>query len=110
MIQKFIALSRFILKEKYFLQKFQIRYFNPKTRQFYYHAAFPDDSTISPPESASQSPPRNLIVAGEPETFGDYSHPYFAHHMVRNQIMHQNREFKTIFGLTILCSRAILVN
>ena len=54
----------------------QIRYFNPKTRQFYYHGIHP----TMPPDGSSQQPAKNLILAGEPETFSDYAHPY---HMVR---------------------------
>jgi len=58
----------------------QIRYFNPKTRQFYYHGVQPPDLPTMPPDGgAGQLPTKNLILAGEPETFSDYAHPY---HMV----------------------------
>ena len=74
-------------------QLFQIRYYNPKTRQFYYHNAHhPWLSTMSPaisqpsPGGAAAgliNSPNNVVLAGEPETFSDLSQPFYQ--MVRRK-------------------------
>ncbi len=65
------------------ISNFQIRYFNPKTKNFYYHGI----ESVSDPESDN----KNSILAGEPEHFlypavnedKDKNHDYvdsFLHH------------------------------
>ena len=60
---------------------FQIRYYNPKTRQFYYHNAHhPWLSTMSPippPPGGPINPSNKIVLAGEPETFSELSHPFY---------------------------------
>ena len=70
---------------------FQIRYFNPKTRQFYYHTAYPWPDLNSNLDGTQATLPANVnsqrgektdFLIGEPETFHSQPNPYFTHNMV----------------------------
>jgi len=69
----------------------QIRYFNPKTRQFYYHTAYPWPDLNSDLDGTQATLPANVnsqrgektdFLIGEPETFHSQPNPYFTHNLV----------------------------